>query len=647
MISLYKKGNTNYEMNGDYKLDAIQASFRAELNGSWTLSLEVLQDDEENWKHIEHDAVVKIDLPRYKEQLFVIANPKRTDLDTVSATCYPVGLWDAQNELILRDVRPTNMTGKDALNYLLNGANASSKWKVDCNINRISTAYYVRKNFIQALSSDDDNSFLNRWGGEIIYDNYTFRVYEQVGKDQEFSLSVTKNISAFSVSEDDSDFVDVIIPVAYNGRTYSGEVRRDAIGRVPHKRFVEYDFIKFKDDAEESDYDDEKITVCQTMNELNDELVKAAKRSFSEGEFMPRFTYDIDYVDLRNHDYYQDGFENFEDLWLGDVVNVKNLDRNIATKLKVIGLTYDALNDEITDITLGSQARDFFNAASQAVSNIEKVIDSGDGKVTLIGEKIKGVIDMMTTSMRAQKSAAVKQDVRAILFEDLDQNSPLFGAMALGTQGLQISKKRTADGKDWIWGTAINYESVIADYIITGLLSSKNANFWLNLDTGAFELGDGLFKGTLQVTKGNITGKNNNFWLNLDTGQYELGEGLFKGTISTTENANIGKRLFLDYDSNGSSNASGIYLGNSNVMNTLPNVRLWRSGSTKQIDLRTGDSSNSFIEIVDSSSGGWIEFQSDMIMVRGANGKFGTGITYDGSVSALKTINGIVTGVTP
>lgn len=666
MIQLYKTGNVNYDMNGDYSLDPLKADLSLTRNGEWRLDLEIPQDEDGNWTHLEHDTVIKIRLPKWGEQLYVVSNPQRTDLQTVSATGYPIAMWDARNELIVRDCRPTNQSGQDALEYILASCGGAGKYSIDCDISKLSTAYYVRKNFMECLASDDDNSFLNRWGGEILYDNHTFHVLQQAGQDRGITLSASRNISGFTVEEDDSEFADVIIPVGYNGWTCPSEVRREKVGRVPHKRFVEYSDIKYIDDASQEDYDDPEITVCETPAAMQEALEKAAQVSFAAGEFLPRFTYSVDFVDLRGCREYE-GLDDLLYLWLGDLVTVQNLDRHVSTQQKVIGLTYDLVADQITEITLGSQARDFFNAASQATSDLKKVLEKSGGTTSVVAEKVAGVINMMNTSLKAQKSAAIRQDVRAILFEDLDKTSPLFGAMALGTQGLQISKERTADGTDWKWGTAITYQSIVADYIITGLLSGKNGNFWFDLDTG----------------------------------QFELGSGLFKGTISTQEDAKIGKRIYLNFDGTPMDGwyASGIYLGDkgscenrphmemvnmsddmlkqicmyANGSNTSPrigcNISQAADGSNRQagcfmrvgnsvqglnvhqnsIEMRSKDarmvseSVKNQTQVVVKDEGIWLVGKK--LSVSDTNGHVGVGVTYSGTVSRISTVNGIVTGV--
>ena len=76
----------------------------------------------------------------------------------------------------------------------------------------------------------------------------------------------------------------------------------------------------------------------------------------------------------------------------------------------------------------------------------------------------------------------------AMLFENLDESSPLYGAVAIGTQGIQISKTRTADGRSWVWKSAFTSEGLIADNALVGLIADKaGLNYW-NLETGEFRL---------------------------------------------------------------------------------------------------------------------------------------------------------------
>ena len=89
---------------------------------------------------------------------------------------------------------------------------------------------------------------------------------------------------------------------------------------------------------------------------------------------------------------------------------------------------------------------------------------------TVVGEQIQGLIDGVKAQMRAQSSAAKKSEVRAVLFENLDEKSPTYGALCLGTMGFQIAGKRTVDGRDWDWKTFGTGQGFFADLIVAGTM---------------------------------------------------------------------------------------------------------------------------------------------------------------------------------
>lgn len=630
MIHIYKKTNLNYRMNGDYIVEPISAKLHLKLNGSWSLDFSIDQADEEVCRDLQHDTVIKVTLPIYGDQLYVVSDPVRTNYETMKATAFPIAMWDSRNELVCLDCRPTNLSGKQALEYVLAACGGNSKYTVESDITRLSTAYYVRKNFMECLAGTDDNAFLNRWGGEIEFDNYTFRVMNRIGANHDFVLSASRNISGFTISEDDTDFCDVIVPVAFNGRTTGKRVKRNGQnGRVDHVRFVEYQHIKLNDDVT-GDAAEEDL-VCASMEEVETALVDAAKKDFMDGKFLPSFSYSVDYVDLRDFDVYKD-LKNASTLWLGDTVKIENLDRGMTTSQKVVDLTYDIAQDQIESIVLGSYEKNYFDAISSAARTTSQVI-SNNG--TVIGDKIAGIIDMSLTSLRAQKTVSKRADVRGILYEDLMVGSSTYGALCIGTQGIQISKQRNADNTDWIWGTCIDYRSIIADYIITGILSGKSGNFYFNLDTGAFELGDGLFH----------------------------------GTISTVNDAKIGRKLYLDFDGTNEKMESGVYLGEDAESENRPRLVLQKYNEFRRIKLLTdngslkngllavdggqgyGDvylqSGEAHVAVHGGGENDYLELKGKRIFVNDLNGNVGSGITYNGAVSKVKTINGIVTGVEP
>ena len=486
-IMLYKVGNNNFDMNGDYTLHPVSCEATFNLNDVWQLDIDIPIGNED----FKAGAVISVDTPYGKRQLYRIQDTDR-DMDNASATAYPIFL-DSRNDCFLWDVRPTNKIGQDALDIML----AGSKYTGQSDITTASTAYYVQKNFVEALNGDDENAFLKRWGGEVAYQNFKIIVNNRLGADNGLRVEFGFNLTGLQEQVDMSNVVTRIIPKAFNGYILPGNRTVDSplINNYPvvYTRVIEYQDVKLAEDATEEDEDNGTI-ICATMEELYAALRTKANAEFDAGIDLPNITYDVDMVDLSRTDLYKD-YAGLLSVQLGDTVHVKNRRMGIETTARVITLIYDCITQKVTSLTLGDYEANYFNDVSSTVSTVNglneavgNIYDPNSG--TVIAGKISGVINLLQTTLKAQKNIAQKQDVRAILFEDLDPDSPTYGALCIGTQGIQIAKERNETDTDWVWGTAIDFEAVNADYIITGVLTDATGRFSLNLNTGELYIQD-------------------------------------------------------------------------------------------------------------------------------------------------------------
>lgn len=486
-------------MNGDYTLQPLSCLATFNLNDTWQLDIDIPDGNED----FVVGAVISVDTPYGKKQLYRIYSVDR-NMDQATATAYPI-FMDSKNDCFLWDVRPTNKIGQDALDIML----AGSKYTGQSDITTASTAYYVQKNFIEALNGDDENAFLKRWGGEVAYQNFKIIVNNRLGADNGLRVEFGFNLTGLQEQVDMSNVVTRIIPKAFNGYILPDNEVVDSplINNYPvvYTRVIEYQDVKLASDASENDQENGTI-ICQTMDDLYAALRQKANDDFAAGIDLPNITYDVDMVDLSKTDMYAD-YADLLSVQLGDTAHIKNKRMNIETTARVITLVYDCITQKTDSLTLGDYEANYFDNVSSVTNSVSQIIDANTN--TVMGDKIAGVINMMNTYLRAQKDIAQRQDVRAILFEDLDQDSDTFGALCIGTQGIQISRQRNETDTDWVWGTAINFESVIANYIITGILSDKLGNFFLNLDTGELKMKNGTFDGTLNgatINGGTING---------------------------------------------------------------------------------------------------------------------------------------------
>lgn len=464
MIQLYKSDNTNYDYNGNFIIHPESCDLEAELNGTWTLTIVYPRlDNDEVFNEIKADAVIKADTWLDEAQLFRIYSIDKTDED-VTAYARPI-FFDAKNETMLLDVRPTNCTGQVALNKMC----AGTRYSGESDIKDISTTYYVRKNLIEAISSSDENSFLSRWRGEILYDNYKVIINKAAGQDRGASVRFGKNMTAVEQDINYDDIATRIIPVAYNGYMLDGQspwLDSENINKYAtvHTKVIEYSDIKLAEDTTSSDE-----TGYANILMLREALKKRCKEEFDAGIDLPAITYRVDLVELSQYEEYKD-VKDLEKIFLGDTVLCENDNLNISTKAKAIKIAYDCINQCNTNVTLGDYEANFLDDMS---SNVKTMLNNIDEAGNVKGESIAGLIDLMQTKLKASREIAKKQIERAILFEDNDPDSSTFGAMSLGTTGFQIASEKNSSG-DWIWTTFGTGEGFMANCIIAGILYSQN-----------------------------------------------------------------------------------------------------------------------------------------------------------------------------
>lgn len=487
MIQIYSPENKDYEHNGDMTLMPEEAEIHVILNGEWTATIEHPIDDEGRWKYITDNAVVK--MPSFNgEQLFRIQNKEKSD-SGVSAELTPIFL-DAKEDCFLVDVRPTEKSGQEALDIMTTPNNV---YTAKSDIKKTSTAYYQTKNLIEAINGNDDNAFTKRWGGEILYNNYEVIVNERVGADRGVHVVYGKNIvkDGFSETIDMTDVVTRIVPKAYNGYMIEGEapwVDSPIIDKYPtvHYGVITFDDVKMRADASEDD-EANGVIVCDTQEQLEKALTDKCIEQFDAGVDKPSITIEVNMELLQNTELYDD-VKELETVSLGDTAHCSHSKLEIVTDARAIELTWDAVRNKVTSVKLGDFQYSFLDNASSVMNRVEQAIRE-DGSV--IGQQIQGIINGVQAQMRAQSSIAKKQEVRAILFEDLDPDSPTFGAMCLGTLGFEIAGERTADGRDWKWSTFGTGKGFYADFIVAGTMLADRIKGG-TLELGGEDNGNGI-----------------------------------------------------------------------------------------------------------------------------------------------------------
>lgn len=462
MIQCYKPDNTNYDSNGDIVLFPTSCELSCEINSTWELTMNHPIDSDGRWKFLEEEAVISAPTFQNEKQLFRIDKCAKSE-EGVEVTAYPI-FFDSADDCFLVDVRPTDKSAQDALDIMMSG----SKYSGSSDIIGNNTAYFIRRNLMDAINGDDEPNFIGVWGGEILFDNYQIIINERVGGDYGVEIQYGKNMNGLSYTIDMSNVVTRIVPVAYNGRMMSGSspwVDSENVNKYVKKyiREIKFEDVKLEEDVESQQDGD---IICQTQEDLNAALVQKCKDMYAAGADLPAVTIEVNMVDLSKTVQYQE-FQDLVTVALGDTVHCYNSRLDISTDARCIKLIWDCIQNQPEGMTLGDFEYSYFSNLTSSMQSIDKVIRS-DG--TVVAEQVSGILNAINTQMRYQKNIAQKSDVRAILFEDLDPDSPTYGAMCWGTLGFQIASKRTADGRDWDWTTFGTGQGFFANLIVAGTM---------------------------------------------------------------------------------------------------------------------------------------------------------------------------------
>ena len=458
MIEVYVKGNEDYESNGDMTLTPTTCEVELSVEGIAELTLEHPIDDLGRWEYLVNDNVIAAPTPYSKKQLFRIYDYTKTETEV---TAYARHIfYDSAGEMLV-DVRPTNKTGQEALDTILSG----TKYKAKTNIKTRSTAYYIRKNIMEAIGGDDENSFINRWGGERMYDNFTVIINDRLGGDYGACAEFGRNMTGIEADVSIDDVVTRIIPVSYNGHTLEGEepwIDSPIIGSYANPRVavIKFEDVKLLEDCQEGEEG------FSTLELLREELKRRCTKEYENGLDKPKVNYKVDLVEVANTEDYKD-YKKLTTIGIGDDVLTKDRKLKINVTARCIRLVYDCIEEENAEVELGNFIENYFDKTTSAADIIQKVTRE-DG--TLKAEEVYGKIDAVKAQLKAQRDISQPSEVRAVIFEDLVEGSPTYGAMSIGTMGFCIASERTADGKDWDWKTFGTGSGFYADYICVGQL---------------------------------------------------------------------------------------------------------------------------------------------------------------------------------
>ncbi|EPD03820.1 PblB, putative, partial [Lacticaseibacillus paracasei subsp. paracasei CNCM I-4648] len=376
-IELYPRDQTDFSHHG-YALDDISNDIVTwQLNAKFTLTFDYPMFSEHAGDLVAEN-IVRVPVPEGKAA-FRIAQVIKS-MGHLSITAYHV-FWDLNDDFIA-DTNIVDKDGQGALDQIMRAANYPTGFKVLSTIGNVTNARLVRMSIIKALLGTDDNTFLNRWGGEFDWQDFSFSVNPRLGEDRGVHFEYAHNLTGYEATKDSSGIITRLLPEGYNGLLLPelyvdspklGHYRKPKIGTKT------YQDIKAIDETQATG-DQEGAVPVQEAYEL---LRAAAAKEFSENHIdEAQWTYKLNVALLENTEEYKD-LSITTTVLPGDTVTITHKLDGIDVKARLTGYTWQPSNHSYLTQTYDSTSR-----PDVAYSNLSSQVNEIKSQIELVDKVV-------------------------------------------------------------------------------------------------------------------------------------------------------------------------------------------------------------------------------------------------------------------
>lgn len=388
-MNIYSSTETNFNNNGyGFLNDCLTAKITEVLNGECSLYLEFPLNAKMSDYLVEQN-IIKAKTSDGDYQLFRIYRVDK-DFDNIYVYANHISYDLILNMLI--DVYPQNKICNDFGQWLLNNTQYNTSFSFYSDISASASARYVRKNPIEAILGDEDNSMINLFGGELKRDNFTLKLLANRGNNNKVKLMVGKNITAIKTYVDVSNLYTRIMPVGFDGLLLPEKfIDSPLINNYPSPRIAKIEFEDIKYDPES-----EEEGVYTNIEDAYQALRDAVQVLLNDGIDKPVISIKVNWLELSKTEQYKNRYAAFEKVGLADTITASILGIDYTTK--VVKTIYNVLTDTIESFEIGTLQRNIVNAINftqKEVDNINpaSILDDAKNNATnLINNALTGYI---------------------------------------------------------------------------------------------------------------------------------------------------------------------------------------------------------------------------------------------------------------
>ncbi|NFG42079.1 endopeptidase [Clostridium botulinum] len=399
MIQLYTNNQQDFSKNG-IVLNPVNGKIHQVLNGENELYMEIVLDKEGLYKHINRGCLITVPTPNFKENQAYRIYDTVKNMSSNTLTVYARHIFFDLNKKIIFN-KSVQGNGQQVLFKILEDTNFNGK--SESNIKDI--RQYKMRNIINVINGNEEDSFLNIWGGEIECNNYNLNIPLRRGKDRGIRVSFGYNLEDIEEEINADEVVTRIYPYSEDLVLSSNTPYIDSplITKYQdvYEQAIEMSDIKVKENAEDEEGFD-------TREQAEQEMIKRCKKLFDEGADKIKANYKVKMQDLsKTIEYKRLVYDVLEKICLGDTVHCYNKNIDIEVSARCISYDWDIVNKEFIEIELGQFISNYIDINLSDLDNLYK-------KIVLTEQFITLRVDSLDNNLHAQieiTADAIREEV--------------------------------------------------------------------------------------------------------------------------------------------------------------------------------------------------------------------------------------------
>ena len=498
---LYGSEETNFSTNGIGVLsDCIYCEVTEEANGAFELSMKYPADGI-HFDKIESRSIIKAKPDQFRSpQLFRVYS--KTKNSSNEATILAEHISYDLSGIVVSPFSASNAA--EAISGFKSYAATNCPFEFWTDKDTEASFKVSVPSSIRSMIGGVSGSILDTYGGDLEFDNYLVKLYNNRGEDRGVSIRYGKNLTSFQQEENCASVATGVYP-------YWVDIETSEVFELTEKIVNAegtYNFVKIKA-VDFSYYFEEKPT--------EEQLRKKAKDYMKENEIgIPSVSMVVSFAALEQYDEYK-GLALLERVSLFDTVSVFFPSLNVSAKAKAVKITYDVVLDRVKSVVLGSVRANIADTIATQKSEIAAAPTKSDL------EKAKEAATAWLTNGKGYK--VERRDALGNTIDTLYMDSPdidtAVNVLRIGQSGIGFSNNGvngpyisawTVDGKfnaDFITSGTINAAlikviNLDADSIRSGKISSQDGSLVFDLDNNTITSSEAKSAWKVKISEGYI-----------------------------------------------------------------------------------------------------------------------------------------------